>query len=404
MKILHTSDWHLGQNFYGYDRSLEHKAFLEQLLGIVYKEKPDVMLVSGDIFHNYTPSAEAQRLFTDSLVDIHNSRPEMPIIITAGNHDSASRIEVDSGLWRIANVHVIGRLNFTANGDIDFASHFLSIGSKGFVMPMPYIFGQSYPADPEGKDNRRYFFSLLNKYVEDNNRVGLPIVLMAHLAVRGSDLKGQRIKGVNDNIGGIDFMPMDDFGTVFDYVALGHIHHAQTIAGSGGRIRYSGSPIPVSFDEDYQHSVSIVDVEHGRKPAIKEIAIDNPCPLLTIPKKPKRTPLAIEALQKEVPAKGRCYVRLNPEERHAFPASMEEDAITTLRNVNSEAMYTTFVPNITKTDTTATKQVDITPQQLVAMEPIDIARQYFDMQQENFDEYEDLFLQVINRINEENAK
>lgn len=394
----------MGQNFYGYDRSLEHKAFLGQLLDIVDVEKPDAMLVSGDIFHNYTPSAEAQRLFTESLVGIHNSRPEMPIVITAGNHDSASRIEVDSELWRIANVHVIGRLKYTADGDIDFASHFLPVGGKGLVMAMPYIFGQSYPADPDGKDNRRFFFSLLNRYVEANNPDGLPVVLMAHLAVSGSDLRGQRIKGITDNVGGIDFMPIVDFGSVFDYVALGHIHHAQTIAGSGGRIRYSGSPVPVSFDEDYQHSVSIVDVEHGREPAIKEIAIDNPCPLLTIPKDPKPTQIAIDALQKEVPANGRCYVRLNPEERHAFPATMEEDAITTLRSVNPEAMYTTFVPNITKTVATTVKQVDITPQQLVAMEPIDIARQYFDMQQEDFAEYEDLFQQVIKRINEEDAK
>lgn len=403
MRILHTSDWHLGQNFYGYDRSIEHKSFLDQLCHIVRAEQPDAMLVSGDVFHNYTPSAEAQRLYTESLVSIHNAAPRMTTIVIAGNHDSASRLEVDAELWKLANVHVIGRLRHDADGNIDFSEHLIAVGRSGYVMALPYVFGQSYPADPAGHDNRKYFFSLLNSYMATHNDGDLPTVLMAHLAVRGSDLRGQRIKGLTDAVGGVDFMPAEDFGNAFDYVALGHIHHPQTIEGTGGRVRYSGSPMPVSFDEDYPHSVSLVDIAHGRRPAIEEISIDNPCPLLTIPRQPMRTPLAICALQEETPSAGRCYIRLNPEEPHSFPATMEDDAIAALKAVNPDAMYTTFVPNIVQSGAGAALPANITPEQLLAMEPIDVARQYFAMHDEDFSEYEELFRQVTDRINKEDA-
>lgn len=404
MKILHTSDWHLGQNFYGYDRGIEHKAFLDQLLGIVKRERPDALIISGDIFHNYSPSAEAQRLYTESLVSIHKAMPEMLTVVIAGNHDSATRLEVDNELWRLANVQVIGHLRYCSDGTVDFSQHLFKVRDKGYIMAIPYIFEQAYPVDPEGKDYRRYFFSLLDSFMQKQNADNLPTVLMAHLAVQNSDLRGQRLKGLTDNIGGIDFMPLEFFGNAFDYVALGHIHHPQTLPGSHGKVRYSGSPIPVSFDEDYPHSVSIVNIVHGREPEIKEIAIDNPCPLLTIPKEPQRTPLALNALQTEVPAEGRCYVRLNPMERHTFPATMEEDAITILKGLNSEAMYTTFIPNITKAKTASAAKADFTPEQLVTMQPIDVARQYFDMLEEDFGEYEELFKQVIRRIEEEEAK
>lgn len=406
LKILHTSDWHLGQNFYGYNRKKEHVAFFDQLCDIVMREVPDAMVVCGDIFHNYTPSVEAQRLYTESLVKLHMAAPEMEIIITAGNHDSASRLEVDKDLWQLANVHVVGKLRRDKEGNVDFSQHLISVNGKGFVVALPYIASQSYPADPEGKvtDNRKYFFQQLDEFIDSHNPNGLPTVLMAHMSVLGAELYNQRI---NDGIGGIDYIESDDFGSAFDYVALGHIHHPQTLRGTHNQIRYSGSPIPVSFDEaDYDHSVSIVELEHGREPVVnyKDYKINNPIPLLTIPKEKKRTPLALDALRKETPTEGECYIRLNPEERHSFEVTMEEDAVKILEKINPDAHYTTFIPNLTKGNANRILDNGITPDELMKMEPEEIAKQYFDLLDVDFDEYKDLFNEAITRINKEEAQ
>ena len=110
MKIIHTSDWHLGQEFYSYDRTEEHEAFLQQLENIVAIEQPDALVISGDIYHNATPSNSVMKLFNDHLDEIRKACPSMQIIIIAGNHDSASRLDIFASAWRHMNVHVIGRI------------------------------------------------------------------------------------------------------------------------------------------------------------------------------------------------------------------------------------------------------------------------------------------------------
>ena len=107
-KFIHTSDWHLGQNFYGYDRTEEQADFLHQLAGIVRKHQPDALLVSGDIFHTAAPSSAAVTMYVNAMLDIHNACPTMTIVVIAGNHDSASRLQSDSRLWELAGVRVLG--------------------------------------------------------------------------------------------------------------------------------------------------------------------------------------------------------------------------------------------------------------------------------------------------------
>ena len=87
MKILHTSDWHLGHTLYNYDRTVEQQAFLRQLTRIVTEEQPDAMVVSGDIYHYSSPAAATQKMYTDAMLNIHQACPEMTIVVTAGNHE-----------------------------------------------------------------------------------------------------------------------------------------------------------------------------------------------------------------------------------------------------------------------------------------------------------------------------
>jgi exonuclease SbcD len=112
MKIIHTSDWHIGQTLYQYSRDEEHKYFFNQLKNILLEERPDALIVSGDIFHASTPSVMSQRLYYHTLVELSKLYDDLQIIVTAGNHDSPSRLEAPRELWEAFNVTVIGNLDF----------------------------------------------------------------------------------------------------------------------------------------------------------------------------------------------------------------------------------------------------------------------------------------------------
>ena len=128
MKIIHTSDWHIGQIFYEYDRDGEHLAFLERLREIIVSEKPDALLISGDIFDSAMPSAQSQRLYTDAILRLKSACPDMTVVVTAGNHDSGTRLETVRNLWDKSGVKVIGCLS--RNGImVRYGDHIIRIAS-----------------------------------------------------------------------------------------------------------------------------------------------------------------------------------------------------------------------------------------------------------------------------------
>ena len=208
MKILHTSDWHLGHSLYNHDRTEEQASMLEQMADLVHKEKPDAFLLSGDVFHTDQPSAAVQRMLADALVAIHNAHPAMTIVCTAGNHDSASRHEVFRLPWLSLNVHSIGQLS-KDNPE----RHIISISGKGFVVAVPYCYERNIP---EG------FFQQLLDRVQELNTLHLPVIMMAHTTMENSDLKGHDFKR-SFTTGGIETMSISQTGRGYDYLALGHI-------------------------------------------------------------------------------------------------------------------------------------------------------------------------------------
>lgn len=348
MKIIHTSDWHLGQIFNDYDRTEEHAAFLRRLTDIVKEERPDALLVSGDIFHNSTPSSAVQRFYTDAFLELKNACPGMTVVITAGNHDSPSRLEIDRNLWNCMGVKVVGSVS-KQDGEADLEKHIIEIpsgdgGVAGYVIALPHIYRQNYPASmPEPRDThsqrdtdtfdgaddrelsrQKAFYKALLETVSRRNPSGLPVVMMAHLAVSGCDISGHE-----EPIGGMEYTSLDTFPQGYDYLALGHIHHPQTLNRRTGAIkdtdgpevysspvaRYSGSPVAVSFDEDYCHSVSVVKIsapdDSGKKiVGIKEVEIPQEIPVVTLPSCPVPFEDALDALS-DFPDDRKAYIRLN---------------------------------------------------------------------------------------------
>ena len=370
MKIIHTSDWHLGQEFYSYDRTEEHESFLCQLRNIVEEEQPDALVISGDIYHNATPSNTIMRLFSDHLDRIRQACPSMLIVVIAGNHDSASRLEISSTIWAHLNVHIIGRIERNQKGEIDFRRHIIPIQDKGYIVALPHVFPQNYPLLEENtprEERQTAFLQAMDKQVKDINTEKKPIVVAAHMAISGSDTEGHDLVR-----GNMDFVDADKLNIDFDYLALGHIHCPQNIKGSPAR--YCGTPIPVSFDENYPHSISIVTLSDSDKtPQIRTIEIDNPWPLKTIPKEAIPFEEAIEQLH-GLSHDEKCYIRLHVQIDHHAPANAMEQVHLVTKG--KAARFCCFKWEQKKHKTNGERQV-LDVEQIKQLNPVEVAMLYY---------------------------
>ena len=379
MKIIHTSDWHLGQELYSYDRTEEHISFLTQLKDIVCSEMPDALIVSGDVYHIANPSNATMRIFTDYLDQIRRACPSMQIIVTAGNHDSSARLEVSRTLWSHLGVDIIGKIEKNED-EILFNRHIIPVtgpdgGVKGYVVALPFVPQHGFPAiEPNSPREQRQsdFLAALSECVEEVNTNRLPVVMMAHMAISGSDITG------HDQIqGGMEYVDSSELKVDYDYLALGHIHCPQVVSGKDdvtSVARYCGSPIPVSFDENYVHSVTVVELEsHGDQPNIRTIRIENPWPLKTIPAEAVDLDLALKTLE-EMPADKQCYVRLHVKLTDIPPQNAMERASNAVSG--KKCRFCCFKWDRTEQESRERKSfADV--DQLKAQSPLDIADLYY---------------------------
>lgn len=370
LKLIHTSDWHLGQNFYGYDRSEEQKDFLDQLTAIVRKHTPDALLVSGDIFHTPAPSNAAVNLYVNAMLDIHEAYPSMAIVVIAGNHDSASRLDSDRRLWQLANVRVLGGIARDNEGKADLGSHIIKIDGKGVVAAVPFAYPASFPllpgVDEMGRSERQpaYFQGLLDHAVAQAND-DLPVVLMAHLAIADSDCMG------HDRDMKLEWVDLATLGMGYDYAALGHIHRPQDVSD---RVRYCGTPVAVSFDEQCEHSVSIVEIDgHGALPRVETKVIKNYKPLHTIPaNEPVDFETALQQLLALNPNE-RSYIRLNVKVDQFLPTGAQEQAARAVKDKQCRFCEIKKTATLPIARTTAVMTIE----EFNRKTPLDIANQYF---------------------------
>lgn len=378
MKILHTSDWHLGHALYGYDRNIEQKSMLEQIEGIIKIEQPDALVVSGDVYHTSQPSAAVQTMFTEAIVAMHKACPTMAIVITAGNHDSGTKHEIFQTPWKALNVHAIGNLDKE-----NPASHIIEIPSKGFIVAVPYAYERNIP---EG-----FFQQLLDK-VEERNAEGLPVLMMAHTTVQGCNFTGH--DNVSEtSVGGIDSMPHEALGKGYDYLALGHIHHAQFIHDTHHRMRYSGTPLAVSFDETYDHSVSLVEIcKHGEEPKLTVIPIDNPRPLVTLPTQGTASWDEAKNLLENFPNDNQAYIRLNVEVSDFLPPGAMDEA----RSIASNKQCRVCHINTKRPERTQSQAKALTVEELQKISPLDLVKRYANDKNVEFGKtMEDMFNEVL---------
>lgn len=389
MKILHTSDWHLGHTLYNYDRTEEQIAMLQQMVTIVKAEQPDLFLLCGDVYHTAQPSSSVQTLFTNALVEIHDANPKMTIVITAGNHDSGTKHEIFRTPWKALKVHTIGQLN---KEKID--EHIIKVADKGYVVAIPYTNERNIP---EG-----FYQTILDKVAQENEE-GLPVIMTAHTTVKGCDFTGHDYTKLEneswETVGGIDSLQIEEMGIGYDYLALGHIHREQFVHTGQHNVRYCGTPIPVSFDENYPHSVSLVETDHqGERPNVRKIEIENPHPLVTLP--PEGSAPWNEAINllKEFPYDISAYIRLNVMVDEQLPANAFNEALQVTEGKNCRFCHI----NTKRQESANTQEKVLTVQEFQAEDPMEIVKHYVENQGVPFDEeLKELFHETILALNED---
>lgn len=396
MKLIHTSDWHLGQQLYGYDRTEDHLDFFRQLKEICLEEKPDALLVSGDIFDVSSPSAACVRMFTDYILELHAALPPMKIVITSGNHDSASRIDVNRNLWRAAGIYVMGTVK-RENGEYDFSDNIVEAGGRGVILALPYV-NPTFMGGSGGEDDAAgLFFKRGAGFVEKVNTKGLPVVVMSHLTVTGCDRRGHK----EVTIGKVDSVSADVFPEIFDYVALGHIHKAQNVV-EDGRIRYCGSPVAVSFDEDYPHSVSVVEVGHDCRPVVREVEIIPKRELLTFPAEAADFKEVVRKL-KRFPSDDNSFIRLNVAQDRSLPADCEE--LATAATEGKQCNYCTIRFKYTGT-AVADKMGSLSMPEFSELSMQDLARRFFGsrgVSEEEAEGYIEMLSEIVGEFESESG-
>lgn len=368
MKLLHTSDWHIGHELYGYDRADDFRDIARQIADIVATEQPDAMLVSGDIFHTANPSAAAQSILGRALVDIGSRHPSMPVILTAGNHDGASRLEAFSEPMRKAGIIIVGNAPRSEDAD-EWMDRQLVEAGGGYILPVPYMLSSRY---------RDTFLDAL-KRLADRLPEGRPLVVAAHTTVAGCDFAGHN-DADEHIVGGIESITPEAAGAgIADYVALGHIHRRQAVRGSHGRACYSGSPLAVSFDEQYTHSVSVVEItERGSVPVVRTIPLEQRRPLLTLGGADgttwKEMLLQLKRLKKEPPPRG-AFFRLNVVVDNGETLPPDADSIASALIAEAEGNFC-LINGIIRKREGAAGQTRMSLQLFRSMAPADIAAAY----------------------------
>jgi len=306
MKFLHTADWHLGQFFHQYERTFEHQVFLNWLLDTLKLEKIDVLLLSGDVFDHANPSAAAIKMFYRFLSKALHVIPELQIIVIAGNHDSAARLETPKPLLESSNVHIIGLIE-RVNGEIDYDKIIIPIKDKNaetkvYCLAVPFLRLGDYPAVPNAKspytEGVAAFYKEALQRVEQLLENGQSIIAMGHLHTLNADMSDLDEEAERPIVGGVEGISPEAFDGKIKYVALGHIHKAQKVAGRAS-VRYSGSPIPLSFSEhNYKHQVIVFDIVDGDLSNLNSIEVPVTVPLKAIPAEHMPLDSVLEELEK----------------------------------------------------------------------------------------------------------
>lgn len=306
IRILHTADWHLGQTFFGYDRSEEHELFLNWLAEEMKQKEIDALIIAGDVFDVSNPSAASQSIYYRFICRVTAENPQLQIVIVAGNHDSAARLEAPLPLLQAMRTEVRGVVRKLEGGEIDYDHLTVELKNRNgevelLCMAVPFLRQGDYPAvQTEGNpytEGVRELYTQLLKRLWKRRKENQAIVAIGHLQATGSEI-AEKDYSERTVIGGLECVSPDTFSEQIAYTALGHIHKSQRVSGRE-YIRYAGSPIPMSFAEKhYHHGVVMVTFDEGSVVEMQRLECPKLVPLVSVPdREPALPEVVLEALK-----------------------------------------------------------------------------------------------------------
>lgn len=279
MRLFHTSDWHLGQTLHGQERDFEHACFLDWLLAQLKLRQPDALLIAGDIFDTVNPPVKAQEQLYNFIVKAHEQQPALTIVMIAGNHDSGSRIELPGPLMRSLRTHVLGRVQWLDEGQLDSERLLIPLtNAKGKVeawcLALPFLRPAEVTGPHLGEDYLRGIGQVHEKLIAaalERRQPKQALVAISHAHMAGGSVSEDSERSLI--IGNAEALPASLFGAEIAYVALGHLHKPQKVNGEE-RIRYCGSPLPLSFSEiKYPHQILEVELKGNKLVSVESRSV-----------------------------------------------------------------------------------------------------------------------------------
>ena len=390
-RLLHTSDWHLGRKLAGYDRSAEFEAFFDFLEQTIADHNPNLLIISGDVFDTGSPANEVVRRYCSLLVRLHTLFPKLYVVITCGNHDSPSFLNIHAEVFKYFSAKVTGCVEYQ-DTEIDWQKMVSEITSDGettaIVCSVPYLRSGDLRRLGENA-NIKDFYSKLYVYANDI-RAGrnIPIIATGHFTATGvTTSDGQPIIGAMEGVNTDGFPP-------FDYIGLGHIHRAQQ-CGTRNNIRYSGSPLPFVFAEKTQpKSICIVDFEGSELTEIQYKEIPKIVDLKIIPSIPGDI-AEVEKACRELPDNKEAFVEINILNEFKTPENRNR-IITEFLDGKKARFCGWHVQKVKSSNTQESDNVQYSTQQFKNTDPLDVIAQLY--RQKNSNDLNSKYLRMLKEI------
>ena len=400
IRILHTADWHLGQTFFGYDRTEEHTIFLDWLAKEICDKEIDALIIAGDVFDVSNPSAASQRMYYQFIYRVTAENPNLQIVIVAGNHDSAARLEAPLPLLQAMRTEVRGVVRKQDGGEIDHDHLIIELKNRRgevelLCMAVPFLRQGDYPVvqtdgNPYAEGVRKLYTQLLQRTWE-RRKGGQSIMAIGHLQATGSEI-AEKDYSERTVIGGLECVSPEVFTEQIAYTALGHIHKAQRVSGREN-VRYSGSPIPMSFAEKYyHHGVVMVTFDEGCAVEIERLECPKLITLLSVPNGAAEQPESVLKALRELPEINReapyLEVKVLLDEPEPMLRQQVEEALAD-KNYRLARIVSTYRQEEGKVE----KGNDVWIKGLQEMSPLQIVQSVFEKsyQTEMSDELTELF-------------
>ncbi|MBQ3655893.1 MAG: exonuclease SbcCD subunit D C-terminal domain-containing protein [Bacteroidales bacterium] len=394
MKLLHTADWHLGKDLYGYDRKEEFEFFFKELTRIIKENEIDILLISGDVFDTASPGNATAKSYYGLINFLHSEFPDLDIVITGGNHDSPSYLNAPGEILKKFKTRITGCVLRDENGNIDFDSLVYEISDKAVVCTVPFLRrGDMFKAKDEILSVGDFYNEVVTRALAIRGEKNLPIIASGHLTT--SNAKYSTTTG-GEQVGGQDSVGSENFPPEVSYYALGHIHRPQPVDDKRF-IRYSGSPLAFSFAEkDYNHSVTIVEFCGKEISEIQLEKIPALIPLKTVPDSPK-TLEEVKAELSKLSDDEDMYLEVNLLQEFINPDN-KAAVIETLKN--KKAKFCTFKRNVSNAEGTSKTLQSLSAEEFRNTDPMKIIKEIYRIKQkkELDEEFELMLKKIIEEI------